>query len=867
MYAPAPPGMRAGGPAAPPAANLAQYQQHAAAMAYPYHHAASAAGYAPAPAPMHAGLLAGGFHNRALLALHSTLPNEIDWALSSLCVVSATPDRDLHLQAVPGLLDKLLRLAEDYLHPPPLVAANPPLPLYPRSVSPVRNTATPRPRLSASPARQLAEPSPLPNGLAGVVGGDDDDLILSEDPEAMDADAAADADMDEDALLDLHPGADLAEDEDGDDEDPLGDLLFNERELIDLERGVLIVQTLRNFALAAPNAAYFASNQHLPRLLLRLLRLPEQSRFLELRLLALDTLESIVSVLPIQHSPVQSGAVTEDQLDDTASASATAAVAPAAAAATASPPNAAAAVPEQGVRAADLFPILYDLVLGDDRALILGALSVLAKIAHIEVHEPALVDYYHPQVVARVCDLLLLAADHELADRALEFLYQWTFASRKLAKRIVRDTPRTLPAALLRLVRDGLPESRAFENPPAPAAAAISASRRERMVREFEGLLAATVAKAAAAAIPAPATPATPATPSTPTAPTTPATIPPVPVSTATTIVVPPHPFAHPEPLRALAWVCATVDVEPHARTACNLVHKAYTDYVTAASQHIALTAANVAAAADPTAPVVPHNDPNSPAAQMFAQLVKSRLNPQQLFALLANVVPGLRVTEQVVYGLVLRPSSAIGATTAAAPTNPPGGFTTERRRAFVPAGQCLWAGCTAACLGSADALAQHVEAVHLASVAADAAWPTCPWGRCTVSGAQMTAARWLAHLRTHIAVPAADPPTSPVHAKFDEAAAAAAMYPHMAIQQHITEEVTADPVGVPFTAALVLRNLVRGMQWLDADAGADDGGAGPGAGSAGGMPYLRVRDDLVLATAAYPRISKVLGLTIEEMA
>ncbi|ORZ36712.1 hypothetical protein BCR44DRAFT_41323 [Catenaria anguillulae PL171] len=54
----------------------------------------------------------GGYHNRLLLALQSTLPNEIDWALSILLKASAIEDREIHLIAVPGLVDTLISMLD-----------------------------------------------------------------------------------------------------------------------------------------------------------------------------------------------------------------------------------------------------------------------------------------------------------------------------------------------------------------------------------------------------------------------------------------------------------------------------------------------------------------------------------------------------------------------------------------------------------------------------------------------------------------------------------------------------------------------------------------------------------------------------------
>ncbi|CAG8459761.1 2054_t:CDS:2 [Ambispora leptoticha] len=52
--------------------------------------------------------LEGGHHNRMLLALRSTLPNEIDWAFKRLTKLSHECSDSFHVDRIPGLVDALL---------------------------------------------------------------------------------------------------------------------------------------------------------------------------------------------------------------------------------------------------------------------------------------------------------------------------------------------------------------------------------------------------------------------------------------------------------------------------------------------------------------------------------------------------------------------------------------------------------------------------------------------------------------------------------------------------------------------------------------------------------------------------------------
>ncbi|KAI9224914.1 hypothetical protein BC828DRAFT_372178 [Blastocladiella britannica] len=865
-----------------------------------------------------ASLLQGGYSNRLLLSLLSALPNEVDGALSSLLVASAVHDREFNLHAVPGLVDALLRLLvlEIGLVPSSTSTSMAVPTLYPEHLD-LFLTEGIHQRIVAAVAAMVDRTPTLSRPLLRrAFVADMDSLMLDEDDEDDPIDRM-DLDDDDDDL-----GRD-ADDEDGDnnnseDEDEDDDLFFAsgllpEQAAIRHERAVLVLQILRNFSVSHFNAQTFALTPHFgPVVLLVALRgvgpeggssdhalLPVPAA----RGLALQIIEHVLPHLPIHHDrpPVDpstpSAAAQSGGSDSLQPAAATAAARSAAgtpigdimrtASPSLPPPRSAAAgaatnsdengesgtagadpkeaaatisaapLPSQiGVSASSLIPMLMWLVVSpaSDRSATVAAMRTLTRLAPDETSAARLVPYYWPSVTTRLAAYVAAAAvDADLASAALDVLYAWTQHAPALARRVAADVGPRFPTALLAVVRAGVPASPAFASPPDVSGPGGSGSAaRIAAVREMEARVDTAVARILGPEWRAPGG--------------VPASVLAVPITATTSdpaaaAVV--GPAGATEPLRALGWIVTRLDPAvgapppPPSSTGPTAAPLTAPTRFPLEAVHALYEREAMQLSAGSPVPVAP------------------MLPREALAMLIVQIVPGATVQENGTY--------VAGITVRSVPTTATGLRFGSRMRVgpTTRTDWCLWDGCAAVVpptVGGGgcgtEAISVHVHETHISNGGDGVCrWAGCGWViPIALTSTAAVEAAWRAHMATHW-TPSSTTPSSTIHQGSNTSS-----YPHVAIRAALAAELAANPIGAPFTAGLVLRNLVRTVrdQVLDLQ---QLGVVGLGVNSTANGSSAVVHDDLPLASglalvrtdvavmaAMYPRMAKVLAVVADEM-
>jgi hypothetical protein len=162
-----------------------------------------------------------------------------------------------------------------------------------------------------------------------------------------------------------------------------------------------------------------------------------------------------------------------------------------------------------------------------------------------------------------------------------------------------------------------------------------------------------------------------------------------------------------------------------------------------------------------------------------------------------------------------------------------------EKSVASKPDLQCQWRSCSNSDTFSTPALLkEHVESEHIHAHNTTCEWLTCSW-----APPNGTCDRLLVHVSLHL--------PSSSEAKIDKPTAESLrqVYPHASIQQQIASEVTTDPVGVPYTASLILRNLARVCNTPEEK-----------------HRFARIQEDLILMIAMYPRLAKCMNAILSEL-
>ncbi|KNE68758.1 hypothetical protein AMAG_13398 [Allomyces macrogynus ATCC 38327] len=748
-----------------------------------------------------ASLLKGGYHNRILLALNSTLPNEIDWALSTLCYISHVADH-FHLLTIPGLIEVLLDMAEEYLgldeiaiafHRPVTgrLVAKPTVdddaapvervqgdgdvvmddaePAIPPSDQPVPASST-----SSASANQNGsdvvdesgsvantsealpsedQPAPTEDATTDQVMADPPSQTVDQAPksddgvpnDAEDEEVDDDEDEEDDDLVEYHLVGDL---------DPLADHLVSPQRAEQYVRALLILHTLRNASFLPHNTT--ALLQHAPTLVSLVVRVLYQRHvphFVEPRHLVLDLIENLAPHLALS---------LRNKLDV--------------------------------VLVDTLHTIAVDAT--SDRGAIIAALTALARLATTERNEPMVREglVRHPTTIARAIDLLALVdRDAVLVQAALEYLYQITLLSPETTAVVLDNLPRQALTVLVHCMRHRVPTSKGIEPPPAPAASSSPTLSREARRRAMDERIAKAAVITANVAAPTDDSQAA---------------------------------------LLALQWAKLHVHPDPRVgKVPKAQFHASYEQYL---ASH----------PAPPTLRTVPWPDAGTTA---------TRLDVDPLVRLLLTVVPGSAVTpDHHVVGLALNPTPAavLGPVVLDAPY------------------PCAWAGCDHSATALAD-LHTHVDTAHL-STAHAAHGTACPISGCTWQVPTTLAAHadraFRLHVLTHFpstSTPTA-PPTPPATTD------APTSFAHQ-----IAAECMADPVGVPYTAALVVRNLAHGVMAVP-DAALDVGAeTRPPANAlearmrgrdAAAALLAGVKDELVWMCAAYPRLARHLVPIVSEV-
>ncbi|KAJ3362587.1 Chromatin structure-remodeling complex protein rsc9 [Allomyces javanicus] len=767
---------------------------------------ASSAPWAPNAPPTSideiASLLKGGYHNRILLALNSSLPNEIDWALSTLCYISHVADH-FHLLTIPGLVEVLLDMAEEYLgldeiaiafHRPVTgkLVAKPTVdddsaaagdgaqgdadvvmddvePAIPPSDQPVAASSTPPASANQNGSGAVDESGSVANTSEALPSEDqpapaDDataDQVMADPPsqaadqatkpdddvpnDAEDEEVEDDEDEEDDDLVEYHLVGDL---------DPLADHLVSPHRAEQHVRALLILHTLRNSSFLPHNTT--ALLQHAPTLVSLVVRILHQRHvphFVEPRHLVLDLIENLAPHLALS---------LRNKLDV--------------------------------VLVDTLHTIAVDAT--SDRGAIIAALTALARLATTERNEPMVREglVRHPTTIARAIDLLALVdRDDVLVQAALEYLYQITLLSPETTAVVLDNLPRQALPVLVHCMRHRVPASKGIEPPPVPAVPSAPTLSREARRRAMDERIAKAAVITANVAAPTDDSKAA---------------------------------------LLALQW--AKLHVYPDPQVGKVLKAQFLASYEQYLASH----------PAPPTLRTVPWPDAGTTA---------TRLDVDPLVRLLMTVVPGSAVTpDQHVIGLALNPTPAavLGPVVLDAPY------------------PCAWAGCDHSATALGD-LHTHVDTAHLATAHA-AHGTACPISGCTWQVPTTLAAHadraFRRHVLTHfpstpsVATPSTPPATTDVPTSF---------------AHQIAAECMADPVGVPYTAALVVRNLAHGVMAVP-DAALDVGAeTRPPANAlearmrgrdAAAALLAGVKDELVWMCAAYPRLARHLVPIVSEV-
>ncbi|KNE69270.1 hypothetical protein AMAG_13652 [Allomyces macrogynus ATCC 38327] len=721
-----------------------------------------------------ASLLKGGYHNRILLALNSTLPNEIDWALSTLCYISHVADH-FHLLTIPGLVEVLLDMAEEYLGLDEIEIA------FHR---PVTGRLVEKPTLDEDAAASAEGGAGRPN-LNGSDAIDElvsvantSETLPSEDQPAPADDATTDQVMADPLSQTVDQGTKLddgvpndAEDEEVDEEedeeeddlveyhlvgdlDPLADHLVSPHRPEQHVRALLILHTLRNASFLPHNTT--ALLQHAPTLVslaVRILHQRHMPHFVEPRHLVLDLIENLAPHLALS---------LRNKLDV--------------------------------VLVDTLHTIAVDAT--SDRGAIIAALTALARLATTERNEPMVREglVRHPTTIARAIDLLALVdRDDVLVQAALEYLYQITLLSPETTAVVLDNLPRQALPVLVHCMRHRVPTSKGIEPQPVPAVSSAPTLSREARRRAMDERVAKAAVITANVAAPTDDSKAA---------------------------------------LLALQWAKLHVYPDPQV----GKVPKA--QFLASYEQYLA------SLPAPPTLRTVAWPDAGTTA---------TRLDVDPLVRLLLTIVPGSAVTpDHHVIGLALNPTptAVLGPVVLDAPY------------------PCAWAGCdhSAAALGD---LHTHVDIAHLATAHA-AHGTACPISGCTWQVPTTLAAHadraFRRHVLTHVppTPTSTTPPTPP-----------ATIDVPTSFAHQIAAECMADPVGVPYTAALVVRNLAHGVMAVP-DAALDVGvDARPPANAlearmrgrdAAAALLAGVKDELVWMCAAYPRLARHLVPIVSEV-
>lgn len=100
---------------------------------------------------------------------------------------------------------------------------------------------------------------------------------------------------------------------------------------------------------------------------------------------------------------------------------------------------------------------LHKLLQTNDKALILGSLRALTRLAANEANEKILSDI-DPEIIDRISQLLLIQ-DEELIGATLDYLYQYSSFHGEAAVQIAKNFPGNIVSALVRLLSWGSPKS------------------------------------------------------------------------------------------------------------------------------------------------------------------------------------------------------------------------------------------------------------------------------------------------------------------------------------------------------------------------------------------------------------------------